>query len=113
MIEVDYPVLGSAIRSLNYKQLLNFYCVFNYFQNKCNNLCKKEGWEEFNNLLPILSKKLSNKEISYKEFRSLFSSSIEKMVFSYQIDKVVMLVRESYNYKNINDLLKVSVKIFN
>ena len=113
LIEIDYPLLGSAINSLKYKNLSSFFSVYDYIQSKWENLCDVDKWTLFKNNLNNLTKWLNEKKISYKEFRNEFSTYIEKVTHKDQIDKVISLVRESYNCNDENELRIIGIKIFN
>ena len=108
----DYPVLGSALKSLRHNEFAKFYGVYGKLQIGWNLFCSRNDWNAFHLWMRPHIDKFMARQISYKVFRDELADYIEMLSNPTTHEKLVMLAREAFNCKDNDELYRKGKKIF-
>ena len=105
-------LLSSSFKGLKQTDFWNLLNVFDDVQTKWNILCRKDIYDLFKRWIKKQAKKLSLKEITYKEFRENLVSYLAKIITKKYANEVLILAREASFYRNEKELYQKAIKIF-
>ena len=109
----DYPMLNAAIKSLKYKELLNYMSTFGKLQIVHKLFMSKENFDVF---MKTLKTKINEfeveRKINYKEFRDWMGDAIEVLSDESTHNQLIQLARDMYNLKSEDDAYEIGKRIF-
>ena len=108
----DYPILGSALKSLRHSEFALFYGMFGRLQIGWNVFCSRDDWNTFHTWMRPHIDKLYARKISYQKFRDELADYIERLSNPNTHGQLLMLVRETFNCKDEKELYKRAKEIF-
>ena len=111
--ESNENVLGAAFQGLKQRDFLNMLDVFDIIQSKWTLFCKEDTYDLFKGWIKRQAKKLSRKEITYKEFKDNLVIYLVKIISNKYCDEMVILARDASFYKDEHKLYQKAMKIFN
>ena len=105
-------LLSSSFKGLKQADFWNLLNVFDVVQTKWNIFCTKEIYDSFKRWIERQVKKLSLKEISYKEFRENLVCYLAKIITNKYSKQMLILARDASFYKDEKELYQKAINIF-
>ena len=109
----DYPLLGSALKSLRQKEFARFYYVYGKLQIGWSVFCSRNEWNDFHKWIRPQIDLLMTREISYRVFRDKLADYIENMSNPNTHQQLMTLAREAFNSNDDKELYEKGKEIFN
>ena len=107
-----FGMLKYAVRGLRQNELIKLLKVYEKLQSVWGLFCSNEDWNRFEVWLEHRFDSVRVRKISYRDFRNELSSYIEKITKVELVDKLIILIRDSFNCKSVDELYSYALKIF-
>ena len=105
-------LLSSAFQGLKQTAFFNLLNVFDTIQTKWNIFCREETYDLFKRWIKRQAKKLSLKEITYKEFKDNLVRYLGKIINDKYWNEMLIFARDASFYKDEHELYQKAKRTF-